>query len=666
MSGVRLLDYWSPPDGAGAAVACLATSFTFEADFFMEDCVARFLRLSTVSSETTDRISSIAALLEEEDRLSEAQVTVLVDRSSPAEKRNLRWDVLPIAVRGGLLHAKVAALLWERSARIIVGSANLTAAGYRRQVEVGLAIDLDEDCTVPQPVLDELIVELRRLTDLAPGAAEGAKGRALSTIDALAARVGGLGLPRKSGTNPIVAVAPARPGVSPLDRLDDVWRGVHPLWATVLSPFWDDVAPAPVIEAVRQRLTGRPASLRELQLIVAIDPYNGNIHAPPSLAQAGAEIAVFDPPDDERRGVHAKVLLFESDEWIAAMIGSSNATRAGYGLDNHFGHYELNVWVGCSAQSSIAKSLRSLVRLGEPIDVDDEEWQPVLDEDEPTTPVLPLGFVLCTIDAGVPPAANLELDPGELPARWTVKLPGGAGLLDSTSWRAAGAPTAWRGQLPDGALPAFLEVHWSTEEGDSQASWPANVADRSALPAPAELKELPVDVLLNALASTRPLPVALEHELRRRQRDGEMQRIDLDPLRRFDDRGLLLQRSRHISLALWRLKDRLGRPTSSVDALVWRLSGAFGPLAIADALVSQANDPQRVPGEAHFLLAELALTVDRVDWTGVPVGGLSLKDVKALVAEVLEQIAVRANALPDPPDAALGDYVAEALKAVRR
>ena len=132
MSDIRLLDSWSPPDGAGHPVACLATSFTFESDFFTEECLARFLSLSTTSAEG-DKISSIAALLEEEDRLSETQISVLIDRSTPAEKRNLRWDLLPVTAPGGLLHAKIAALIWERSARIILGSANLTSAGYRRQ-----------------------------------------------------------------------------------------------------------------------------------------------------------------------------------------------------------------------------------------------------------------------------------------------------------------------------------------------------------------------------------------------------------------------------------------------------------------------------------------------------------------------------------------------------
>ncbi len=42
MTTARLLDHWSSPEGAGLAVACLATSFTFDGDFFTEDCLSRF------------------------------------------------------------------------------------------------------------------------------------------------------------------------------------------------------------------------------------------------------------------------------------------------------------------------------------------------------------------------------------------------------------------------------------------------------------------------------------------------------------------------------------------------------------------------------------------------------------------------------------------------
>ena len=261
MSGTKLLDYWSPPDGSGAPRACLATTFTLEADFFTQDCLARFLSLDTVTGEG-DAISSIAALLDEEDRLSETQVTVLVDRSTPAEKRNLRWDLIPVPVPGGLLHAKVTVLIWERSARVIIGSANLTSAGYRRQIEAALAIDLNEDCQIPRKVFDDLIEELRGITALVAGTETGPKQRALGVIELLEDRVASLPLPRSAASDLRLAVAPARPGVSPLDRLGDVWRGGQPLRATALSPFWDNRAPAPAIEAIRKHLTGRPASSR--------------------------------------------------------------------------------------------------------------------------------------------------------------------------------------------------------------------------------------------------------------------------------------------------------------------------------------------------------------------------------------------------------------------
>ncbi|OBJ87751.1 hypothetical protein A9W97_17405 [Mycobacterium gordonae] len=666
MTGVRLLDHWSPPDGAGQPVACIATTFTFESDFFTQDCLSRFLSLSATTAEG-DAISSIAAVLEEEDRLSEAQVSVLVDRSTPAEKRNLRWDLLPVGAPGGLLHAKVAALLWERSARIILGSANLTSAGYRRQVELALPIDLDDGCQMPRAVLDELVRELRRLVDLVAGPPTGPKGRALATMDQLAARVDSLHLPRASGSKVFVAVAPSRPGTSPLDRLNDVWRGGQPLRATLLSPFWDEAAPSPAVEAIRRRLTGRPASSRRMTFVVAVDPFTGTVHAPPSLAnQSGATVTTFDPPDPELRALHAKLLLVESEDWLAALIGSSNATEAGLGLHAYNGHQELNLWMGCPAGSKAAKHLRALARLGERINLDDTRWEPVPDEDEPTTPVLPLGFVQCTVDAGRPPRVHLEFSSKSLPTSWQVRSPAGQELASADGWRAAGSSRSMIADLDGEALPSYLFVQWMVDGEKLEATWTVNVADRGRLPPPAELAELKFDVLLAALASTRPLPVALELELRRRQRAAdEGLHIELDPLHRFDDSGLLLQRARHFSLALWRLQERLGRPATNIDAVHWRLEGALGPIAIADGLVQAAQMRETLPGEAHFLLAELALTVAAVDWSCVA-NSVDIEQVRTLVAQALSAIEDRRSTLPPAPDPTLDNYIRDALKAARR
>lgn len=667
MSSIRLLDHWSAPDGAGAPVACLATTFTFDADFFAQDCLARFLSLSSVVGEG-DSISSIAAVLEEEDRLNEAQVSVLVDRSSPSEKRNLRWDVLPVAAPGGLLHAKVAVLLWERHGRVILGSANLTAAGYRRQVELALTVELDVDCRVPRPVLDDLVEELQHLVDLAPGAAAtGPRGRAIATLDLLRKRIAELDLPSKPGSDMRLAVAPARPGFNPLNRLSDVWRGPLPLEATVLSPFWDDTIPAPAVDAVRRLLRGRPASRRRLTLVAAVDPYTGGVQGPRSLvAQPGAKLVAFVAPDQELRGLHAKLLVVESDEWVAVLIGSSNATQAGLGLHGERGHHELNVWIGCSVRSRAGRHLRNLARVGDPIELDDEKWEAIPDEDEPTGPLLPLGFVDCLIDPAPPASVSLALQPTKLPSEWEVCEPAGNTLLDAEMWRSRGSGREVVVALPDGPLPAYLVVRWSDGKVPCQATWTANVSDRSALPPPAELAELPVDILLAALASTRPLPVALEQELRRRERlDGTSDHVDLDPLRRFDDRGLLLQRARHFSLALWRLQDRLGRPTASLDALHWRLYGAFGPIAIADGLVVAASTDRALPGEAHFLLAELALTIAAVDWPAVSVR-IDRRQVRKLVADVLTQLEARRSQLPPASDPNLDRYVHDALETAQR
>ena len=668
MSDIRLLDSWSPPDGAGQPVACLATSFTFESDFFTQECLARFLSLSTTSAEG-DRISSIAALLEEEDRLSEAQISVLIDRSTPAEKRNLRWDLLPVTAPGGLLHAKVAALIWERSARIILGSANLTSAGYRRQVELSLAIDLNAECRVARDVVDTLVAELRRLVELVPGPVSGPKQRALTTVDLLADRVAELKLPRTGSGDLRLAVAPARPGTSPLDRLGDVWRGAQPLRATLLSPFWDSTDPAPAVEAVRGMLTGRPAAARSMTFVVGGDSLTQTVHAPESLlaqTETGAIIREFDTPDpDKRRTLHAKMLLLESDQWMAAMIGSSNMTGAGLGLYPNHGHRELNLWLGCPARSKTAKHLRSLACLGAEIDPDNLDWRVLPDEDEPTTPVLPFGFVSCTLDAAAPPRLLLELDAETLPETWDILSPMEKQLLTAEGWRADGAQQQIEMAVTDDALPSYLLVRWDAEGQQCQGTWIVNAEDRGALPAPPEFNEISVDVLLAALASTRPLPIALERELRRKQRAvDEGFTLVLDPLQRFDDSGLLLQRARHLSLALWRLQERLSRPATSLDTLEWRLRGPVGPIAIADGLGRAAADQKTLPGEAHFRLAELALTIASVEWDQVAPGADRTK-VRALVKEAVEAIAARLGELDAAPDPALDKYARDALKKAR-
>ena len=216
---------------------------------------------------------------------------------------------------------------------------------------------------------------------------------------------------------------------------------------------------------------------------------------------------------------------------------------------------------------------------------------------------------------------------------------------------------------PGDPLPPYLEVRWTDATGtEVTATWPANVTDRAALPPPSELANLPVEVLLAALASSRPLPVAVEHELRQRATalgTGDLD-VALDPHKRFDDSRTLLRRTRRASLALWRLGERLARPAASVDTVRWRLHGPVGPLAIADGLV-EANDHGRLlPGEPHFLIAELALTIAGVDWDSV-LGGEHRRAVRSEVLEVVAELRQRFEDLPPTDDDGLQRYVDDAL-----
>jgi hypothetical protein len=573
-----------------------------------------------------------------------------------------------VAAPGGLLHAKVAILLWERAGRVILGSANLTPAGYRQQIETAIAIDVDENCTVPRGVLDDLVAELRVLVDLAPDdpGPAGPKARASATVDRLAERVESLSLPAGGDRNLRLAVAPARPGRTPFDTLPAVWRGPQPLWASVLSPFWDDASPAPALASVRALLKGRPADRRGMWAVAAVDPRTEAVKAPASMArQKGLELVAFEPDDPEPRLLHAKVLVIESDDWLAAMIGSSNATEAGYGLHPRRGHHELNLWIGCPAGSKEAKVLRALTRGGKPLALDEVSWEPESDEDESTTPALPLGFQSCLVTPE-PPAVTLTFIPSGLPRRWTVSTPSYVELFDEAEWLERGSSTKVTVTLPNDALPAYLVVRWSDDAGGLRATWTANVEDRGALPPPDELRNLPVALLLEALASTRPLPEAVERELRRQARAVEDNgRTELDPLKRFDDRTLLLQRTRRVSLALWRLEERLQRPATTLDALQWRLQGPFGPVAIANGVLSAVEADELLPGEPQFLLAELALTVAAVDW-GTVAPALDRSAVGQAVTSAIDAIEARRSELEAAADDAIERYLTDALEAARR
>jgi hypothetical protein len=677
---VRYLDFWLPPQDAGAPVGCLATSFTFDADFFSADCLTRFLSLTSWDPDPSNRVD-IAAGIEAQERLAETRVCVLVDRSYRPQPRDLRWDVLPVSVPGGLLHAKVAVLLWENVTRVIIGSANLTSAGYRSQVEVGVAFDLDETCVVPRGVFDSLTAELRGYLDLTPGdAARGPRPRAATLMDDIEARVASAPLPTTLPRDVMVALAPTGRApngrvAKPLDELAAVWRGSPPQSVAALSPYWDDTEDMAGARAVLGKLARRaPTGARtEARFVVPVVGVAGTriVRAPGRLNSIAdprfdARVVTFDAPDGRR--LHAKCVQYRSSTWMATMIGSSNVTAKGLGEDPR-PHRELNLWIGCRPDSPQGKALAKLVPQGEVLDAELENWE-VLDDDEDETllPALPEGFVEALLES--PTTLRLTLRRDRLPSEWEVRHLGpdsrSTVLLDGSAWTRQGQPEQVVVTLPrgQGARCSVLDVAWEKGGVEVQAPWLVNVASATALPVPPEFANLPAATLLAILASNRPLAEAVADAMNGQVSRVSAERDELDPLKRYDSSGLLLHRIRLSSAALAGLERRLDQPVLSMEALEWRLAGVLGPETVADRIAEEAEVATALPGETAFLLAELALTVVRIDFDSLAPEGLT-EQVRQRVDAALKHIAAKlAPVRDDVADSLLRAYVDDVVEKV--
>jgi hypothetical protein len=632
-----------PPAGVGDAIACVATSFTFEEEFFETQCLGRFLGLDSQRGEDDPWI----CLIEEEERLSEVRVTAIVDRGEGPGKRNLRWDLLTAGAPGSLMHAKVAVLAWQRLVRIIVGSANLTPAGYRSQVESCLVLEASPASAVPEIVFTGLLDAVRRLVSstTGDGNAPGPKRRALQSLSDIGSLVTSFDLPQSPRrTDPLLAVTTSGFGGRPLRALREVWRGGVARSAFILSPFFDeDPSGNLTADALVDELAQRGPCQVTFVLPVNVGADRLAVRAPKSLSSAlppriDASFEAFMPTgEEEPRRLHAKAVVLESDSWVAGLVGSSNFTAKGMGLSPR-SHFEVGVAIGAPLASATGDAISALIPPGEPLDVSDVVWEPQDDEDEADRPILPWGFVECLLDPGPPSTVVVRFAPNELPAYWSIRLPSGRSLLDQASWRRGGSPVESRIDL--GCERAFfLEVRWGDDSEGQITTWPLNVTEPTKLPPPDELRLLPVEALLSALASTRPVHEAVAEAIRQEEHRQNKRSLpaELDPLRRYSSTGQLLKRARRVSEALAGLQRRLERPAANLEALEWRLRGPFGPIAVAQKLLDEDATAGMVSGEPAFLLAELALTLSRVDWdrtaTVVP-----RAEIDARVREVLDEL----------------------------
>ena len=638
-----LLDFWQKPHHAGEPVALFATTFVLEPDFFEQNCLARFLEVSSVN-EDTGSVEDIVASVELHELLQKTKVTVLADRSASVSRTSLLWDLLGCKVEGALLHAKVAVLLWENATRVILGSMNLTSAGYRRQIEIGLAADLGSECLFTQDVLRGIAGELASYLELVPGYNEKLPvfSRARETLEMFGRRINEQ---HDAKAAVYVAFAPANATKKPLDRLGDVWRAGQPLIATHLSPFWD-TKDSTVLEVIKKLLTGRPASRRKHRVAVVLGPC-GQISFPDFLAKKIDSVQELKPLDSEMRTLHAKCLLLESNDWIAALVGSSNHTLSGLGLARH-SHREMNVWLGAHRDSREGKALLGLIQLGKSIDSDAEVVEPK-DEDEVDLSSLPACFGLCRVNR-TDIRARWRLNLGicktsDMPSDWSISLMDETPLLTRQQWEAHGALDSMPVPISQSSLPMCVIVRWDNHE----VPWAVIADDRHGLPPGPALSSLRAQHLLKALATGRSLSTILRAEREVVDaRGNEKSDIHLNPIKRLEIHDSLLRRGRELAASLSAMQRRLERQVITQETLNARLTGPLGPEFVATKVAEAAEAQEESRPEALFTVAEIALTVGRVDWRHV------LEHVDrnlgiASVARTLERLANIRSRIGDQP-----------------
>jgi hypothetical protein len=216
---------------------------------------------------------------------------------------------------GGAFHAKIALFLGPRSARVIVGTHNLTMSGFGINREVTNVIEVqgkkDRDGAA---AVQEVMSFSRAWADrLAPPL--------VNALDDLAVFAQPYQGPFPTARS--VAAVGSRPDG------DSLWDRVLPLLpksanrVTVVGPFFDDKLS--FVQRIR-------SDLQPDELVVGVDPASVSF---PGKAALATELRLVDasqlcPGKNQGGYLHAKAILIESDAGRTLITGSANPTFAAW------------------------------------------------------------------------------------------------------------------------------------------------------------------------------------------------------------------------------------------------------------------------------------------------------------------------------------------------
>jgi phosphatidylserine/phosphatidylglycerophosphate/cardiolipin synthase-like enzyme len=367
-ASAQLMDHVVGAGQLSPLLSFLATTFELDPDFLEYDFVPSMIGLS----QRDDRSTRARLQLEEHLARLDAAV-VMMDASCYRGARpcSLRLHLTAKQERGVKLHAKVAVFVHEDCVRLLVGSANLTAAGYRSNREVAYSLSASEKKPEAARLLLQAIEPMHR-------ALSGWWTEQAATVQQHAVQL----LSKWSDT--------AEAG----EQESFVWSGTgQPLWRafaeawprgqslerlTIVSPFWSHESERGPVEGLLRALRERGARTdgAKVELLAGAVASAEGVYVPqahPSFAAVdfrklgvAATLHAVDPRileegyerDGRLRALHAKVLLASGGDTTVAYSGSANFTRKGWGFDT--GPANIEAGIILVREGKAARALRSL------------------------------------------------------------------------------------------------------------------------------------------------------------------------------------------------------------------------------------------------------------------------------------------------------------------
>lgn len=375
----KMMD-WVRPDIAahGNVVGMLATTFELDPTFFDSDYLPTFLGLGAWEDTSwANRVAMQRALAQ-----TEATVVMMDARRFRGRPRSLHIEHVPLVGPAGMkLHAKILLVVQERAVRLLVGSANLTEAGYRHNREVSLPLVATAQTPELSTLVEQALTVMQR--PLGPWwtpAAERVRALALQTIADW----------RKSEiTNDRFAWSWGEQSLA--TEFVNLWPDEKVSAVTIISPFWSDQGDGgPVAQLLAQLGHDRIAGSK-LRLLTEASPETETTFRPKLPAALAAwdtrqlgiqgEIQAVDPhvlPAEvggrtdyqPLRPLHAKVVVVEGPNTTLAYVGSANFTLHGWGFAGARSNVEAGVIV--RRHGSDRRSLNGLIPevTGKPVPLD--------------------------------------------------------------------------------------------------------------------------------------------------------------------------------------------------------------------------------------------------------------------------------------------------------